>query len=118
MSKKLPTQAKTASEVAKSVADTALKLGAKVETAQRMAVLAQKSILIRHMAKIRTMSKLTQEQLAERSGMPVSWIIKIEELDDQEKLTLGEFRQYVEGLGLKAVVRIERCNQLGPAKGG
>lgn len=104
----LVTDCEQAANVAKTTAEACIKMGASLETQKNVLVLSMKKVLIDHMAKLRISSGLTQAELAKRMNVHVNKVVAIESLDDQEKLTLGELRQYVEGLGLKSVVRIER----------
>ena len=65
-------------------------------------------LLIEKLVGMRKLNGLTIEEMATRMGENAAYVVKIESLEDQESLTLRQFRMYVEALGLKAVVRIER----------
>lgn len=72
---------------------------------------SNKRTLIDNLIGLRTISGLSREEMACRMKTDIFKVIAIESMQDQEDLTLRDFRMYVEALGLKAVVRIERRTQ-------
>ena len=70
------------------------------KTAEMINENIKKTVLITHMIRLRDASGLTQSDLAKRMKCHVNKVVAIESLDDQEKMTLCDFRMYIEGLGL------------------